>query len=109
MRNKLDQPLPISYCNVGVVAEVGAGVNGLAVIELERGRRQDRGGGQRARKPSTTALASRLRRVHRWGLTRPATQLAIGASSNSLCSSDRLAPRCANLLHPLFGAQHAFD
>ncbi len=31
VRNKLDQPLPLGYCNVGVVAEVGAGVNGFAV------------------------------------------------------------------------------
>ncbi len=27
---KLDQPLPLGYCNVGVVAEVGAGVTGFA-------------------------------------------------------------------------------
>ena len=60
-------------------------------------------------KPLTTALASRLRRFHRPGLARPATQLAIGASSGSPCNGDRLAPRCANLIHPLFGAQHAFD
>ncbi len=31
VRNKLDQPLPMGYCNVGVVAEVGAGVHGFAV------------------------------------------------------------------------------
>ena len=31
VRNKLDQPLPMGYCNVGVVAEVGAGVNGFSV------------------------------------------------------------------------------
>jgi len=31
VRNKLDQPLPLGYCNVGVVAEVGAGVSGFAV------------------------------------------------------------------------------
>ena len=31
VRNKLDQPLPMGYCNVGVVAEVGAGVSGFAV------------------------------------------------------------------------------
>jgi predicted dehydrogenase/threonine dehydrogenase-like Zn-dependent dehydrogenase len=30
VRNKLDQPLPLGYCNVGVVAEVGAGVSGYA-------------------------------------------------------------------------------
>ena len=29
--NKLDQPLPLGYCNVGRVAEVGAGVAGFAV------------------------------------------------------------------------------
>jgi predicted dehydrogenase/threonine dehydrogenase-like Zn-dependent dehydrogenase len=29
--NKLDQPLPLGYCNVGRVAEVGAGVIGFAV------------------------------------------------------------------------------
>jgi predicted dehydrogenase/threonine dehydrogenase-like Zn-dependent dehydrogenase len=31
VRNKLDQPLPLGYCNVGVVAEVGAEVTGFAV------------------------------------------------------------------------------
>jgi threonine dehydrogenase-like Zn-dependent dehydrogenase/predicted dehydrogenase len=30
VRNKLDQPLPLGYCNVGVVAEVGAGVSGFS-------------------------------------------------------------------------------
>ncbi len=29
--NKLDQPLPLGYCNVGRVAEVGAGVAGFAL------------------------------------------------------------------------------
>jgi NADPH:quinone reductase-like Zn-dependent oxidoreductase len=29
--NKLDQPLPLGYCNVGRVAEVGVGVSGFAV------------------------------------------------------------------------------
>ena len=29
VRNKLDQPLPLGYCNAGVVLEVGAGVNGF--------------------------------------------------------------------------------
>jgi predicted dehydrogenase/threonine dehydrogenase-like Zn-dependent dehydrogenase len=33
VRNKLDQPLPIGYCNVGEVVEVGAGVSGFAVGE----------------------------------------------------------------------------
>ena len=31
VRNKLDQPLPLGYCNVGVVADVGAGVKGFVV------------------------------------------------------------------------------
>ncbi len=31
VRNKLDQPLAMGYCNVGVVVEVGAGVSGYAV------------------------------------------------------------------------------
>ena len=31
VRSKLDQPLPMGYCNVGVVLEVGAGVSGFAV------------------------------------------------------------------------------
>lgn len=31
VRNKLAQPLPLGYCNVGVVAELGAGVSGFAV------------------------------------------------------------------------------
>jgi predicted dehydrogenase/threonine dehydrogenase-like Zn-dependent dehydrogenase len=30
VRNKLDQPLPMGYCNVGVVMEVGAGVTGFS-------------------------------------------------------------------------------
>jgi predicted dehydrogenase/threonine dehydrogenase-like Zn-dependent dehydrogenase len=29
--NKLDQPMPLGYCNVGVVREIGAGVQGFAV------------------------------------------------------------------------------
>jgi len=29
--NKLDQPLPLGYCNVGTVVEVGAGVSGFEV------------------------------------------------------------------------------
>jgi predicted dehydrogenase len=31
VRNKLEQPLPLGYCNVGVVAELGAGAAGFAV------------------------------------------------------------------------------
>jgi threonine dehydrogenase-like Zn-dependent dehydrogenase len=31
VRNKLDQPLPLGYCNVGRVAALGAGVTGFAV------------------------------------------------------------------------------
>jgi len=31
VRNKLDQPLPLGYCNAGVVVEVGEGVNGYKV------------------------------------------------------------------------------
>lgn len=31
VRNKLDQPLPLGYCNVGEVIAVGAGVTGFAV------------------------------------------------------------------------------
>ena len=31
IRNKLDQPLPMGYCNAGVVIEVGAGVTGFSV------------------------------------------------------------------------------
>lgn len=31
VRNKLDQPLPLGYCNVGVVLAVGKGVEGFAV------------------------------------------------------------------------------
>ena len=30
VRNKLDQPLPLGYCNVGRVLEVGAGVSGFS-------------------------------------------------------------------------------
>src|SRR5438067_11170600 len=31
VRHRLDQPLPMGYCNVGVVIEVGEGVTGLSV------------------------------------------------------------------------------
>ena len=31
VRNKLEQPLPLGYCNAGVVAELGAGVTGFSV------------------------------------------------------------------------------
>lgn len=31
--NKLDQPLPMGYCNVGVIKEIGAGVGGFAAGE----------------------------------------------------------------------------
>lgn len=31
VRNKLDQPLPMGYCNVGEVVEIGSGVTGFAV------------------------------------------------------------------------------
>ena len=31
VRNRLDQPLPMGYCNVGTVVEVGSGVSGFAV------------------------------------------------------------------------------
>ena len=31
VRNKLDQPLPLGYCNVGSVLEVGSGIDGLQV------------------------------------------------------------------------------
>lgn len=31
VRNKLDQPLPMGYCNVGTVLEVGAGVTGFSI------------------------------------------------------------------------------
>lgn len=31
VRNKLDQPLPLGYCNVGIVLAVGAGVTGFSI------------------------------------------------------------------------------
>jgi predicted dehydrogenase/threonine dehydrogenase-like Zn-dependent dehydrogenase len=31
VKNKLDQPLPLGYCNVGVVEQVGVGVTGFSV------------------------------------------------------------------------------
>lgn len=31
VRNKLDEPLPLGYCNVGKVIETGSGVSGFAV------------------------------------------------------------------------------
>jgi predicted dehydrogenase/threonine dehydrogenase-like Zn-dependent dehydrogenase len=34
VRNKLDQPLPMGYCNVGVVQELGNGVTGFADGDL---------------------------------------------------------------------------
>lgn len=33
VKNKLDQPLPLGYCNVGTVLEMGAGVKGFSVGE----------------------------------------------------------------------------
>ena len=51
VRNKLDQPLPLGYCNVGVVIEVGAGVTGFAVGDRVVSQRQARRGGQRAGQP----------------------------------------------------------
>jgi len=33
VRNKLEQPLPLGYCNVGEVLEIGKGVDGFAVGE----------------------------------------------------------------------------
>nr|VFJ44785.1 MAG: Predicted dehydrogenase [Candidatus Kentron sp. FM]VFJ52149.1 MAG: Predicted dehydrogenase [Candidatus Kentron sp. FM]VFK07630.1 MAG: Predicted dehydrogenase [Candidatus Kentron sp. FM] len=33
VRSKLDRPLPMGYCNVGVIAELGAGVKGFRVGE----------------------------------------------------------------------------
>ena len=33
VRNKLDQPLPLGYCNVGVVLETGKGVVGFEIAE----------------------------------------------------------------------------
>ena len=33
VQSKLDQPLPLGYCNVGTVAAVGAGVRGIQVGE----------------------------------------------------------------------------
>ena len=31
VRNKLDQPLPLGYCNVGTVIEIGSGVTDIKV------------------------------------------------------------------------------
>src|SRR5215831_1033565 len=31
VQSKLDQPLALGYCNVGVVAEIGAGVEGFCI------------------------------------------------------------------------------
>src|SRR5450759_3425319 len=31
VRNKLDQPLPLGYCNAGIVVELGVGVTGFAI------------------------------------------------------------------------------
>src|SRR3954464_11316157 len=31
VRNKLDQPLPLGYCNAGTVVAVGAGVTSIAI------------------------------------------------------------------------------
>src|SRR3954453_7028512 len=31
VRNKLDQPMPLGYCNAGIVVDVGAGVTQFAV------------------------------------------------------------------------------
>ena len=31
VQSKLDQPLPLGYCNVGIVLAIGAGVSGIRV------------------------------------------------------------------------------
>ncbi len=43
VQSKLDQPLPLGYCNVGVVAEVGDGVGGFATGDrvVSNGRHAD--------------------------------------------------------------------
>ena len=51
VRNKLDQPLPLGYCNAGVVVELGAGVTGFARRRPRRLQRQARRDGQRAGQP----------------------------------------------------------
>lgn len=40
IRNKLDQPLPLGYCNAGAVVELGAGVTGFAVGDRVAGNGQ---------------------------------------------------------------------
>ena len=51
VRNKLDQPLPMGYCNAGVVMEVGCG--GHRVFGGRPGgvERETRGSGMRAEEP----------------------------------------------------------
>ena len=43
VHSKLDQPLPLGYCNVGVVAEIGEGVGGFATGDrvVSNGRHAD--------------------------------------------------------------------
>ncbi len=76
VRNKLDQPLPLGYCNVGVVVEVGAGVTGFAGRRPRRLQRQARRGGVRAGQPvrdrCPTAVERRGGRLHRARRDRPA-------------------------------------
>ena len=46
VRNKLDQPLPLGYCNAGVVVEDGSGVEGVRVgdREVSNGKHEEMGG-----------------------------------------------------------------
>ena len=75
VRNKLDQPLPLGYCNVGVVLEVGAGVDRLRGRRPRGLERQARRGGERAGEPVRASARRRIgrrRRVHRARRDRPA-------------------------------------
>ena len=51
VRNKLDQPLPMGYCNAGVVMEVGAGVHRVFGGRPGGVEREARGSGMRAGEP----------------------------------------------------------
>lgn len=68
VRSKLDQPLPLGYCNVGRVLECGDGVQGFAADDRVVSNGKHAEGGRRAGEPLRRHPGLRARRtrgVHR--------------------------------------------